>query len=141
MSQENEVRAEAQWVDIEIFAENMNVTVKGVSLKWGKFHKPGNKGSEVKISDIEGHVIPAGTSYRICSSGRANASSGTEGEFKLYDGDIELAKYYWDCPWGSKKNKDDFKPTSNTNYKLNKTGGNYESGALGNINIICIKVR
>ena len=140
MTQENELRAYSQWVEVEVFAVNMDVTIKEANLKWGKFYEAGNKNAEIEPSKINGYIIDSGKSYKISSCGRSNASSGTQGSFALYHGDTYIGTYSWDCPW-SGKNSDSLNCTSNTEYSLSKTDGNYSDGALGNIKLTCIKVR
>ncbi|MBI0551571.1 aegerolysin family protein [Pectobacterium parmentieri] len=140
MNNEINTRAYAQWVEIDIFAENMDVIIKKVNLKWGKFYEQGNKDKEIKPDEINGYVIKSGKSYKIYSCGRENASSGTEGSISLYHENELLGKYYWDCPWGNKTNKDNLSDvTKDPQYEISKEGGNYQSGALGNIKITCRK--
>lgn len=141
MSEELESRAFAQWVEVEIFAVNMNVTIKFVNLRYGNFHNPGNKHQKINASSIENHVIEDGTSYIIASSGKNNSSSGTEGRFFMYHDESFLGEYKWDCPWGKKTNTDNLRTTDNKNYRLDKTHGNYHGGALGNIKITCAKIK
>src|SRR5882724_7685031 len=102
--------AYAQWAVFTITTVGATMTVKSVTLNWGKFYKNGNKDDEVPISDIEGHQIAPGVSYVISTCGRSDASSGTEGSFDLYDGATKVGNYYWDCPWGSKTNTSKWTP-------------------------------
>ncbi|OYY23501.1 MAG: hypothetical protein B7Y65_03535 [Azorhizobium sp. 35-67-15] len=48
--------------------------------------------------------------YERGARGRENASSGTEGSFDLYDGEMNIGNYYWDCPWGRKTNTSTWTP-------------------------------
>lgn len=126
--------AYAQWVAISITAQNLNVTIKNVALDAGKFYANGNKDKEIPKSDIEGHIINVGETYKINSCGRSDAAEGTEGAFDIYDSDIKIGKYSWDCPWGSKTNKSDWHSYSSS-YTVDVEGGNLDSGALGDITI------
>lgn len=137
--------AYAQWGTFTITPKGdiAKLTVKNVSLAWGKFYKDGNKDDEVATSTIENHKIDVRTSYTISSCGRSDASSGTEGSFDLYDGDTKVGHYYWDCPWGSKQNHSTWTPQDSSPtspYVTQVTGGNLDSGALGNVYINCVKV-
>ncbi|MBJ7221258.1 MULTISPECIES: aegerolysin family protein [unclassified Brenneria] len=133
--------AYAQWVEIKVYAENMKLTVKNVSLEWGKFYRQGNKDDEISKNAIDGMSISSGNPGIICACGRSDASSGTEGSFELYNGNDYVGKYYWDCPWGSKNNKSVWSPTTSVNYKTSIEGGSLNSGAIGNVYITCIKVK
>ncbi|KAF8687636.1 hypothetical protein AX14_003645, partial [Amanita brunnescens Koide BX004] len=99
-------KAYAQWVVITLNNSSTKaVVVKNVGLSWGKFHEEGNKDKEIPVSDIENTEIPPGGEFRINSCGRENASSGTEGEFDIYEVDSNKVRhFYWDCPWGSSTN-------------------------------------
>jgi hypothetical protein len=64
-----------------------------------------NKDAEIPKSDIENHKINPGDEFQINSCGRSDASSGTEGDFDIYeDGGTKVRHFYWNCPWGSKTN-------------------------------------
>lgn len=126
--------AYAQWVQIRISSANSNVTIKNAVHEWGKFYT-GNKDNEVSPDKIDGVTIHSGDAYTISACGRENASSGTEGSFDLYDGSTHIGSYSWDCPWGSKTNYSTWHPAGSDNYIAQVTGGNLDSGALGNVNI------
>jgi hypothetical protein len=132
--------AYAQWVVITIESEGVALTVKNATLKWGKFYDNPNKDEEVSVDVINKIAIYAGGSAVIASCGRENTSSGTQGSFELYDGPLLLGEYYWNCPWGSKSNESIWTPhvgVFNDNYKIEVTGANLDSGALGNVLIKC----
>ncbi len=132
-------QAHAQWVEIEIFAENMDITIKNTGLEYGKFHTPGNKDAEIDIGKINGTTIKSGRSYKIAACGRENSFAGTEGKFSLYHGDELLGEYYWDCPWSRKENKSHFEKKTNDTYELIFSPGNLHSGAIGSVSITLIK--
>ncbi len=132
--------AYAQWVVITVEAIGVDLTVKSVGLEWGKFFKNPNKDDEIPIDKIEGMTIASGDSGVIASCGRENASSGTEGQFDLYDGGTHIGTYYWDCPWGSKTNTSTWTPSANKHYITEQSGANLNSGALGNVTIRCAKL-
>jgi hypothetical protein len=136
--EEKTLRAYAQWIEITVFVVNGDFEIKGAHLDWGKFHDPGNKNKEIYASQINGTIIKDEDSYTIASCGRENASSGTEGRFSLYDGDTEVFKYYWDCPW-SGSNSDRLDVKDKEKYAVNKKGGGSTSGASGNIFITVVK--
>jgi hypothetical protein len=129
--------AYAQWVTMTI-KPNYNATLKNVAHSWGKFYDGNNKDNEIQPSAIEGHVIKAGDSYIIGACGRSDASSGTEGSFDIYDGDVKVGTLTWDCPWGSKTNSYQWTPNDD-NYSTQVTGANLDSGALGNMVIVSKK--
>jgi len=133
--------AYAQWVSITIAPTGCDVTIKNVQQNWGKFYLCGNKDHELPISDIEGHKIPSGQEYTICSCGRESAASGTEGSFDLYDGNTQIGNYYWDCPWGSKTNTSTYTAASPNYITQLNPQGNLNSGALGNVGIQTVKIK
>ncbi|AHF77012.1 Aegerolysin family protein [Sodalis praecaptivus] len=88
-----------QWVDISIKPINFDMTIKNVTLHWGKFHAQSNKDIEIPLSRLEGKIIHANTIYDICSCGRDGASTGTQGSISLFDGKKWIAEYIWNNPW------------------------------------------
>lgn len=132
--------AYAQWVSIQISAKNVNLTIKETTLNWGKFYACPDKDQEVSIETINGTLITENTSATICACGRSDAASGTEGSIKIYDGDILVGTYYWDCPWGSKTNTSRWTSSGNDNYITELQPGNLDSGAIGNAVIRCVKL-
>ena len=134
VNEENKLKAYAQWVQISITPKGFDLVIKNVEQLWGKFYS-GTKDNEVNIGNIEGHKVLSGETYIISSCGRENASSGTEGSFDIYDSknDKKVGNYYWSCPWGSKTNTSTWKEGGYEDYITQVTGGNLDSGALGNI--------
>ncbi|GAA3563392.1 MULTISPECIES: aegerolysin family protein [Marinobacter] len=126
--------AYAQWISITIEPKNYDVTIKNVTSDWGKFYS-GSKDNEVSPEDIEGKVIKAGEKFTISSCGRSDSASGTEGSFDLYHGSSHVGNYYWDCPWGSKTNTSTW-TADNSEYITQVTGGNLDSGAIGNVQLV-----
>ena len=49
-----------------------------------------------------------------------------------------IRKFYWDCPWGSKRNAWDV-TGSNESWIVSDNGANLDSGALGNITVTALK--
>lgn len=130
----------AQWIRMEIQSENLELKMSNLVKGWGKFHADGNKDKEIDKSDVLGDgKIPSGESKVISACGRESASSGTDGSFELYDGPTKIGKYYWSCPWGSKPNESTWTAgdEAGNKYKVTITGANLDSGAIGNVSIIC----
>lgn len=134
--------AYAQWIEVKVVSEGMTLKVKSAKLDWGKFYEYGNKDKEISTDDINKISIESGKSSWICSCGRSDASSGTEGSFELYDGDTKIGKFNWDCPWGKKKNSFNWSQEESTksSYSTSREGGNTDSGAIGTVTITCIKL-
>ncbi|KHT64580.1 hypothetical protein RJ45_05675 [Photobacterium gaetbulicola] len=130
--------AYAQNIQIAISPENLTLTVDDAKLEWGKFYKENDKDSEVSIKDVNGTKIEPGEVKVISACGRSDSASGTEGSIKLYDGNVEIGKFYWDCPWGSKTNTTQWEKRSN-NYITEVSGGNVDSGSIGLVNITVYK--
>jgi len=129
--------AYAQWVSIKIQARGFTAQLKNVVHKWGKFYSS-SKDSEIDPGTIEGHEITNGNSYTISACGRSDSASGTEGSFDIYDSDTHIGTYSWDCPWGSKTNRSTWdRNFACDNYVVEITGANLDSGALGNVDIVC----
>ncbi|KAH8832152.1 pleurotolysin A [Flagelloscypha sp. PMI_526] len=130
--------AYAQWVIIIIHNVGAkNVKVKNLNPSWGKLHANGNKDKEVPASDYEGHVIGPDEKLQINACGRSDAAEGTTGDFDLVDpnnGDQAVRHFYWDCPWGSKRNTWTVSG-SNSKWMIEYQGQNLDSGALGTITV------
>jgi hypothetical protein len=135
------VRSYAQWVRMEIHAENTNLKVQNLVKGWGKFHVDGDKNREISPTDVNNRTILSGESYVISACGRSGAGSGTDGNFDLFDGEVKVGNYHWSCPWGSKPNESTWTPaeTAGDAYEVTVKGANLDSGALGNITIVCTK--
>jgi hypothetical protein len=132
--------AYAQWVTITITSRGTTLSIRNATLKYGKFHQTGNKDAEISADDINKITIKSNSKAVINSCGREHSPSGTEGSFEIFDGEVKVGEYYWDCPWGSKKNTSIFTPSGSEDYVTQVTGGNLDSGALGNISIKCVKL-
>ncbi|EKO3566976.1 aegerolysin family protein [Vibrio metschnikovii] len=130
--------AYAQWISITIEPKNYDVTIKNIHSDWGKFYQ-GSKDNEISPEDIDGRVVKAGEKFTISSCGRSDASSGTEGSFDIYRDDTHVGNYYWDCPWGSKTNTSTW-TNDNSNFITQVTGGNLDSGAIGNVSIVSVYI-
>ncbi len=133
--------AYAQWVTITISPRSIQVGVRNATHAYGKFHQTGNKDAEISTDEINKIIINAGNNAVINACGREDSPSGTEGTFDIVDlaNNEKIGTYYWDCPWGSKTNTSIWTPSGNQDYITQVTGGNLDSGALGNISIRCAK--
>ncbi len=131
--------AYAQWVSIHI--ENLNVqgelTIKNVSLDWGKFYK-GSKDNEISTEEVEKLKIGQRQYETINACGREHSASGTEGSLDVYFGSTKVGRYYWDCPWGSKSNTSNW-TTSSKDFIVDFSPGNLDSGAIGSASIEVFK--
>ncbi len=132
--------AYAQWVVIKIHAIGTTLSIKNAEHPWGKFYEEGNKDKEIPLEKINKITIEGGNSVVISACGREDSPSGTGGKFDIYDGKTKVGNYYWDCPWGLKINTSTWRPNDTHNYVTQVTGANLDSGALGNIDIKCVKV-
>ncbi|KAK7052820.1 Aegerolysin Aa-Pri1 [Paramarasmius palmivorus] len=130
------IMAYAQYIIIILHnVGNGPMKVKNVSLSWGKFHADGNKDKEISKDEIEGKVIGPDEKFQINSSGRSDASSGTEGSFDLVDvndNNKTIRHFYWDCPWGSKVNTWTVNG-SNSKWMVEHQGANLYGGAIGTV--------
>lgn len=132
--------AYAQWVSITITSLETTLIIKNAALAYGKFHQTGNKDAEILPDAINKITINSRQSAVINSCGRSDSPSGTEGRFDIFDGEVKVGQYYWDCPWGSKTNTSIWTPFELDHYVTQVTGGSLDSGALGNITIKCVKL-
>lgn len=131
----------AQWIAIKIVSENMTLTVKNAHLRFGKFHKEGNKDAEIKASEINGTTIKSGESALIFSCGREHSPSGTRGRIDLFHGDVRVGIFDWNSPWGISRNSFNWWPDASKEiYRTDIEGGNRNSGAIGNVTVISIKL-
>ncbi|WP_200992481.1 aegerolysin family protein [Pseudomonas cichorii] len=148
--QENEM-AYAQWGTFIIHAVNFDITIKNITHAWGKLYDSkqigiagGNKDNEYGPGAVEGKVIKSGQSLAINACGREGASSGTEGSFDIYDGQIFVGTYSWECPWGSKKNSSTWNSAGSqpmfNRYITQQSGANLNGGALGTVIIQTAKL-
>lgn len=118
----------------------MTMKVQNASLDWGKFYEYDNKDKELSAGEINKIEVASGKSAWICSCGRSDASSGTEGSFELYDGSVKIGRFKWNCPWGKKGNSFEWTQDASTeSYFTEREGGNKDSGAIGTVTITCIK--
>ena len=135
------ITAHAQWIEVKIVSENMTLQVKNASLDWGKFYEKGDKGKEISADKVNKITVESGKEESICSCGKSSTATGTEGRFDLYDGETKIGKFYWDCPWWSKKNTFTWTPEEDIqdDYYTTCQGGHADSGAIGEVTIICIR--
>ncbi|KAK7029597.1 Ostreolysin A6 [Paramarasmius palmivorus] len=137
-----EPHAYAQWVIIIIHnVGSGNVKLKNLDPSWGKLHADGDKDKEVSKDVYEGHIIGPDQKLQLNACGRADSPSGTTGDFDLCDadeGDRVIRHFYWDCPWGSKRNTWTVSG-SNSKWMVEHQGANLDSGALGTITVNLMK--
>lgn len=129
--------AYSQWARILIKSKSVELAIKNVDLKYGKFHFDGKKDTEIEIKNIEGQIIPKNNGgLLLCTCGREDSPSGTEGSFDIYtgDGSAKIGHYYWECPWASKTNTSTWTQLSE-DYTGGANGGNLDSGALSDVTI------
>jgi hypothetical protein len=132
--------AYAQWINVEVNAIGLNINIKNARLGWGKFYANGNKDQEISGDDINRIAISDGHTHTICSCGRADAASGTEGHFDLYDGGTKIGTFSWENPWGSKNNMVNWSLDADRgDYLADVDGGNLDSGAIGRVRIRVFK--
>ncbi|KAK7047442.1 Ostreolysin A6 [Paramarasmius palmivorus] len=135
-------RAYAQWVIIIMHnVGSGNVRLKNLQVLWGKLHADGDKDKELSRDQFEGQIIRPDQRLQLNACGRAHSPSGTEGRFDLCDaddGDRVIRHFYWDCPWGSKRNTWTVSGT-NSNWIVEYRGQNLNSGALGTIYVELLK--
>ena len=132
--------AYAQWVSITVKAIGFDCKINKLSLKWGKLYRNNDKYKEIQASEINNTIIKNGASYTFSSCGRDSSASGTEGRFSVFDGDLEIAKFYWDCPWNSKTNKFQYEKTAGDNYMIEVSDYSHDSGAIGNVSVKIAKI-
>jgi hypothetical protein len=130
-----------QWVEVRIQAEGVNIKIQHAGVSSGKFHRAGNKDSDMSRDEVNGIVIPSGKEGIVASCGKSNAWAGTQGGFDLWDKDknIKIALFRWDCPWSSGSNTFDV-VDKDSNYDTRYSGGNMKDGAIGNVTITCVKL-
>lgn len=128
----------AQWIEINVQAEGLTVSVRAAGLTTGKFYKNGNKDSEMSVNEVNALDIASGKQGTIAACGSSNAWAGTEGGFNLYDGSTKIARFQWNCPWDNTDNYYDLFEKA-AGYNLSYSGGNRSNGAIGNVTIVCIK--
>ncbi|HAS46820.1 MAG TPA: aegerolysin [Microscillaceae bacterium] len=131
--------AYAQWMSISLEVIGATLKVQNATHSWGKFYQCGDKDQEIDPSDIDKLTVEPNKTTEICACGRENASAGTTGSFDLYEGDVKVGTYSWDCPWGSKTNKSSWQPSSN-DFIGQLTGGSLDSGALGSVTLKIAKM-
>ncbi len=90
-----------QWIEMTIKSDNFSMGISNTALPYGKFYE-GSKEHEKNIDYINSLKIYPDKSYKICSCGREDSPSGTEGSFcliDLSDNGAKVATVSWDCPW------------------------------------------
>jgi hypothetical protein len=129
--------AYAQWAKILIKSKSVDLAIRNVDLKFGKFYENDNKEHEIKITPNQMIPIPKNNGgLWLCTCGRSDSPSGTEGSFDVYTGDgkVKIGHYYWECPWGEKRNTSIW-TLADDNFTGGASGGCLDSGALGDITI------
>ncbi len=132
--------AYGQWVKINIKPLNFACKIEDLELSWGKLYKDGDKDSEIKVNSVNDHIIQSKETYSICSCGRSDSASGTEGRFSLADGSTKIAKFHWDCPWASHDNTFSHEKVADEGYVVEVSDYNKSGGALGDVTITVVKV-
>ncbi|KAM4066457.1 aegerolysin domain-containing protein [Hirsutella rhossiliensis] len=131
--------AYAQWLTIQIqnLLKKNDIRVQHAVLEWGKFYKT-SKDVEVTTSQIEAVVIAPGSSESVSACGRSDASSGTTGQFDIYEGAAKICTVKWDCPWGSKTNSFNIESYNiiTSPYLVSVGNWNRDSGAIGTVPIV-----
>ena len=90
----------AQFAEIKLVNKSgRTLVLKDLYVHWGKLYQYPEKEKEVGADTVNGKTIPSGESFSFATCGRENSSSGTEGDFNLYDGNDSVMKIYWSCPW------------------------------------------
>ncbi|KAI0714064.1 pleurotolysin A [Cerioporus squamosus] len=129
-------KAYAQWVILlMVNSGSKAIKIKNMNVSWGKLHADGDKDKEISQSTYENYIINPGEQLQINACGRENSPSGTTGDFDVVDpsaSDKTIRHFYWDCPWGSKRNTWTISE-SNSNWMVESNGANLDSGALGTI--------
>ena len=134
------------WTRIIIRAENAILKLKELNLVWGKIHEYGNFDKELPASDYMNKNIRSGRSMYIHLAGRSNSPSGTEGSFEIFDGDVKIGKFQWECPYkGDNSIKWNYAAMdgdnyAEENYKVSTLWHNKTGGALENVTVICTKI-
>ena len=97
----------------------------------------GDKDTDISPSTYENQVIHPGESLQLNSCGNKDHPTGTTGELDIVDvtaNDEVIRHFFWDCPWGSKKNTWTISE-SNSKWIVESTRANLDSGALGTITV------
>ena len=95
--------AYAEWiaVSIEVSSSLGTVGIRNAVLQWGKFYRYNDQDAELSIAQIDDINVTAGNPQWIASCGRESASSGTQGSFDCYDGNVKMGSFSWNDPWAS----------------------------------------
>ncbi|EFY89875.1 hypothetical protein J3459_009877 [Metarhizium acridum] len=139
-----EGRAYAQWVVLDLInrMRQSDLQVKNAWARWGKFHKDGDKDTEITAEDVNKIFAPPGKRCFVSACGREHSPSGTEGDIDLFEGNTKICKVYWECPWGSPNNIMrilDYDPAT-SNYAVVLGPWNSSGGALGKVDITISKL-
>ncbi|KAK7039012.1 hypothetical protein VNI00_010404 [Paramarasmius palmivorus] len=113
--------------------------IENFSVTSGKLHR--DKDDEVDKDKYNGKIIGPGEKLEIYACGNATKPSGSSGKFDLVDpddGNKTVRKFVWDCPLEGATNTWSVSGSS-ARWMVEIVGGNIEGGALGNINIDCLK--
>jgi hypothetical protein len=122
------------WLAVNISAEDCELCIKNAYKDWGRFCVCGNPDQEILPEDINKIQITPKKNARICACGTPGTPSGTDGYFDIYDGDIEVVRYSWDCPASRPQNKSEFYRKS-THHMDSFNPGSISSGPIGEVTI------
>lgn len=126
------------WIVVNVSSVGADLRVRNAKAVHGKFHAPHDKDTEINVADINKIVVKDGQRKEIAACGRSAALYGSEGSFDLYDADTLVGSYTWSCPIRTPTNKSDW-TRSALNFKVEFERGNLNSGAIGRVDIACVK--
>jgi len=91
----------AEFIELDVFNKSTShtFTIQGASLTWGKFYQYPNKDAEISASQVDNTELKPGARTWVCSCGRDNASSGTEGSIEIWDGITKVGSIAWYDAW------------------------------------------
>ncbi|KAF5139498.1 Asp-hemolysin [Metarhizium anisopliae] len=131
--------AEAPWVEFQIRnrMKKNDIHVRHARLDCGKYYK-GSQSYEISTSEVDNIIIAPGLLESVSSCGRQDSSSGTNGDFNLYDGNTKICNVSWDCcPWSRPANEcqiQSYNPETSSYFVILGVW-NSGPGAIGNVSI------
>jgi len=130
----------AQWIDVQIVADDVDITVDLVELESGQIYDPniGRKPCDISHAQQKGLSVRAGRSTHIASCGASDRDEGTKGRLHVMADGVLVGQLSWDCAELFSPNTLKWEAMS-SDYHVEIDGGSKRGAALGDVTLVCAR--
>ncbi|MFT5679631.1 MAG: hypothetical protein ACI8RZ_000535 [Myxococcota bacterium] len=125
----------AEFIQVSITTDTDSVSVGLASLQWGKFYEPGDMDKELTDDQIDAIMVSADSVGQVFSCGRDDSPSGTEGQFGIFYGGVQLGTFVWDAPYRGSTNTFNWTPIDASKLSVTVQGGSYSGSSIGPVTL------